>query len=139
QVVEVTASQDITELRASANRELVVSVGILAAATALALLLARAAGNRMVQSIERIGAASASLKTGDYRPSEVIPTGDELEALAGAFNQALQGLKERDQLKDAFGKYANRHVVDLVTQGKKIELGGETIPVTVFFADIRGF
>ena len=41
-----------------------------------------------------------------------------MESLAGAFNHALQGLKERDQLKDAFGKYANRHVVELVTQGK---------------------
>ncbi|HEY8212191.1 MAG TPA: adenylate/guanylate cyclase domain-containing protein [Myxococcaceae bacterium] len=139
QAVEVTISQDITALRASANRELLVSVGILLAATGVALLLSRATGNRMVQSIERIGAAAASLKTGEYRPAEVVRTGDELEALAGAFNQALHGLKERDQLKDAFGKYANRHVVELVTQGKKIELGGETIPVTVFFADIRGF
>jgi len=139
QVVEVVASQDITELRASANRELFVSIGVLGVAMGIALLLARAAGNRMVQSIERIGAAAGTLESGEYRPAEVVRTGDELEALAGAVNQALQGLKERDQLKDAFGKYANRHVVELVTQGKKIELGGETIPVTVFFADIRGF
>jgi adenylate cyclase len=139
QLVEVVASQDITELRASANRELFVSIGVLGVATGIALLLARAVGNRMVRSIERIGGAAASLRSGTYQPAEVVRTGDELEALAGAFNQALQGLKERDQLKDAFGKYANRHVVELVTQGKKIELGGETIPVTVFFADIRGF
>ncbi|HVE82006.1 MAG TPA: adenylate/guanylate cyclase domain-containing protein [Myxococcales bacterium] len=139
QVTEVTVSQDVTRMRARTNTQLAVGIGVLGAFMALAGLMALFISNRMVRGLERIGAAAASLKAGTYRTADDVRTGDELEALAQAFNQAIQGLKERDQLKDAFGKYANRHVVELVTQGKKIELGGETIPVTVFFADIRGF
>ena len=48
--------------------------------------------------------------------------------------------RERARLKQLFGRYVSDAVVDkLVASGKPPDLGGEALPVTVLFADIRNF
>ena len=65
-------------------------------------------------------------------------TGDELDELRSAFNLMVEGLRERDRIKETFGKYVTRQVADQILKGKAA-LGGETVPVTILFSDIRGF
>jgi adenylate cyclase len=67
-----------------------------------------------------------------------IRTGDELESLAEHFNAMVQGLKERDRLRETFGRYVTRQVADHLMKGN-LNLGGELVPVTVLFSDIRSF
>ena len=48
--------------------------------------------------------------------------------------------RERARLRQIFGRYVSDEVVDkLVASGKPPDLGGEALPVTVLFADIRDF
>jgi adenylate cyclase len=68
----------------------------------------------------------------------VIASGDELERLANDFNAMVQGLKERDQLRETFGRYVTRQVADHLMKGH-LNLGGELVPVTILFSDIRSF
>jgi len=138
QRVVVTALQDVTELRREIRMDLFRSLGMLGVALLLAVGLALWIGRGMVVAISRIGAAAAGLKTGQYLTVQSLKTGDELEQLASAFNQAVEGLRERDQLKETFGKYVTRHVAERILAGKAV-LGGEMVPVTVLFSDIRGF
>jgi len=138
QSVVVTALQDVTDLRREIRRDLIRSMLVLALALLVAVGLAHSIGRRMVSAISRISAAAAGLKTGQYLTVDGVKTGDELEQLAAAFNQAVAGLRERDQLKETFGKYVTRHVAERILSGKAV-LGGEMVPVTVLFSDIRGF
>src|SRR5207302_4380238 len=62
----------------------------------------------------------------------------ELADLAENFNAMVAGLKERDQLKDTFGRYVTRQIAEHLMSGK-VTLGGELVPVTVLFSDIRSF
>ena len=48
------------------------------------------------------------------------------------------GLKERERLKDAFGRFTNSKIAEKAAHGE-LNLGGETKVVTVFFSDIRSF
>jgi adenylate cyclase len=50
----------------------------------------------------------------------------------------VDGLKERDQLKTTMGKYMTASVIEHLMSGK-VQLGGETLPVTILFSDIRSF
>ena len=48
--------------------------------------------------------------------------------------------RERARMKRMFGSYVSDEVVDmLMVGGKKLDLGGETVNVTVLFSDIRNF
>jgi adenylate cyclase len=67
-----------------------------------------------------------------------IDTKDELARLGEDFNQMVQGLKERDRLRETFGRYVTRQVADHLMKGN-VNLGGELVPVTVLFSDIRSF
>ena len=68
-----------------------------------------------------------------------VTSGDELGQLAGSFNEMMQGLSEREALREAFGAYVDPDVAQRV-----LEQGGELIEgqereVTVMILDIWGF
>jgi adenylate cyclase len=50
----------------------------------------------------------------------------------------IKGLKEREMLRDAFGKYFTPEIRDEIIRGR-IPLDGELKEVTVMFADLRNF
>jgi class 3 adenylate cyclase len=53
-------------------------------------------------------------------------------------NEMSQGLRERDFIKDTFGKYVTQKIRDEILAGK-VSLDGELKEVTVLFADPRNF
>ena len=67
-----------------------------------------------------------------------VITNDEIGYAGDVINQMCGGLKERDLIKDAFGKYVAKEVRDEVLSGR-IPLDGEKKNVTVLFADLREF
>jgi adenylate cyclase len=58
--------------------------------------------------------------------------------LAGAFNQMVAGLREREWLRDMFGRFVSREVAEAIHTGQ-VRLEGENRVVSVLFCDIRGF
>jgi adenylate cyclase len=65
-------------------------------------------------------------------------TTDEFLDLGVGFNTMLLGLRERETVKDTFGRFVSRGVAEAVLEGR-IPLHGELREVTVLFQDIRGF
>jgi adenylate cyclase len=138
QVVELTASRDATELR-QRSRELLLHSAlllgpVLLAGLGIALFLARRIGH----GVRAISGAAAKIKKGEYVMVPEPAQKDELGLLALDFNAMVQGLIERDRLRETFGRYVTRQVADHLLAGK-VELGGELVPVTVLFSDIRSF
>jgi adenylate cyclase len=93
---------------------------------------------RLGNTVRKISDAADAVKDGKYVTFEPVHTDDELERLAEHFNQMVQGLKERDRLRETFGRYVTRQVADHLMKGN-VNLGGELVPVTVLFSDIRHF
>jgi adenylate cyclase len=138
QVVELTASRDATELRQRSRDLLLHSaallIPVLVAGLAIALVLAR----RIGLGVRAISGAAAKVKKGEYVMVPEPRQRDELGLLALDFNAMVQGLIERDRLRETFGRYVTRQVADHL-MANKVELGGVLVPVTVLFSDIRSF
>jgi adenylate cyclase len=63
---------------------------------------------------------------------------DEIGAVAEGFNRMLHGLREREMVKETFGKYVTPEIRDEILAGR-IRGEGEMKEVTILFADIRDF
>jgi adenylate cyclase len=136
--VEITASRDVTELRDRVRQALyrtLIGLGLgLLVVLGFALRFASKLGN----AVRVLSDAAAQIGQGKYVSVEPVRTGDELERLGERFNHMVQGLKERDRLRETFGRYVTRQVADHLMKGN-VNLGGELVPVTILFSDIRQF
>jgi adenylate cyclase len=82
--------------------------------------------------------AMARVERGDLDSRCPVVSNDELGAAAEGFNRMLDGLREREAIKDAFGRYVTREVRDEILAGR-VSVEGEQREVTVLFADLRDF
>jgi adenylate cyclase len=65
---------------------------------------------------------------------------DEIGQLTHSFNQMVGQLKEKERVKDTFGKYLDpRIVARLIEAQGDNATSSERRPATVFFSDIKGF
>ncbi|PJA14902.1 MAG: hypothetical protein COX65_04930 [Elusimicrobia bacterium CG_4_10_14_0_2_um_filter_56_8] len=64
---------------------------------------------------------------------------DEIANLKAGFNEMVDGLKEREELQDTFGKYLSIEIARELIKNKKVNLGGEDMEAAVMFCDIRNF
>ncbi|MGC1511111.1 HAMP domain-containing protein [Ketobacter sp. MCCC 1A13808] len=65
---------------------------------------------------------------------------DEFGLLGKHFDKMADELKERQTLRDLFGRYLSEDVArSVLSQDHKIDLGGEEVVVTVLFCDIKDY
>jgi adenylate cyclase len=134
----VVIALDVTDIRSAVRHNLLRALAVLAAATVISLLLGARLASTMSRALSRVNVALVKLQRHEYAHVDMIHTGDEIEDLAIGFNTMVDGLKERDKLRTTFGKYMTQTVIEHLMNGK-VQLGGETLTVTILFSDIRGF
>ena len=78
------------------------------------------------------------LDEGDLDASVAVYDGTELGMLQSGFNQTVAGLRERERLRDLFGRHVGRDVAAQAAQLSDVELGGEARTVSVLFVDLVG-
>ena len=88
--------------------------------------------------IKKLTEASRSIQEGRYDLDISSSSRDEIGILTDSFRNMAHGLAEREKIKDAFGKFVNRQIAELVINNE-VKLGGERKDVAVFFSDIRSF
>lgn len=88
--------------------------------------------------LKRLVGATQTIRGGKYDVHVETKSRDEVGELTVAFNEMADGLKEREHLKGAFGKFVNEEVAKMVMRGD-LALGGESKIATIFFSDIRSF
>ena len=92
----------------------------------------------IVGPVENILSAVTKIKEGDLQTNVKVVSNDELGILGDATNDMIQGLRERELLNDAFGRYITPEIRDEILSGR-IPLDGELKNVTVLFSDLRDF
>jgi class 3 adenylate cyclase len=104
------------------------------------LLLIRLVGGQMVRSIHTLSKAAEQVAEGHYGDPLPRKTADEIGQLTDNFNAMVRGLKERDFIRDTFGRYMDPEVArELIQHPEAGRLGGEKRDVAVLMSDIRGF
>src|SRR6202035_2623757 len=84
-----------------------------------------------------VRAALKRVEDGDLHGELVVFDGTELGELQRGFNSMVDGLRERERVRDLFGRHVGREVA-LAAERDKPELGGEERYVGVVFVDIIG-
>ncbi len=107
--------------------------------TAIVLLLAWLFSRQILRPVGALTRSVKAVERGDYDNAGLsIISNDEIGRLARVFNDMLVGIRERERVKDLFGRMVSPEVREKLLTGS-IELGGESARVTVLFSDIRGF
>jgi adenylate cyclase len=84
-----------------------------------------------------VRAALKHVEGGDLDCNVVVFDGTELGELQRGFNSMVAGLREREQVRDLFGRHVGREVAAAAEQ-QRPKLGGEERHVAVIFVDIIG-
>ncbi len=111
----------------------IVAIGI-AAAVGLSIFVA----NSVAAPLRDLQGAMQEVERGNLEARCPVVTNDELGAVAEGFNRMVGGLREREFLKETFGKYVSPEVRDEILAGR-IALEGQAREVTILFSDLRDF
>ncbi len=91
----------------------------------------------VVSPIASVQVALARVGDGDFDVEVRVDDGTELGLLQSGFNEMVLGLRERERIRDLFGRHVGQSVAKAATDGD-VELGGETRLVSVLMIDLIG-
>ena len=109
-----------------------------AVATTISLELTVLFSKSILRPIADLRRATRAVQEGRYEVSVPVTTGDELGELAASFNQMLEGLAERERIREAFGTYLDKSVAEFILSEGFSEDGVEQ-EVSVLVCDVRDF
>lgn len=114
--------------------------GILLAVITLIIggLLTAIFTRQITHPLTELANVAAQMTNGDLSIRVRTNSRDEIGRLGRAFNEMAIGLQEREWLRDTFGRFVSREVVDAIRTGQ-VRLQGEHRMVSVLFCDIREF
>lgn len=87
--------------------------------------------------VRTVRQAMAQVEKGDLTPSLMVYDGTELGELQRGFNSMVAGLRERERIRDLFGRHVGREVA-AAAESADLELGGEERFAATMFIDIIG-
>jgi class 3 adenylate cyclase len=110
----------------------------------LALLVAVAGGIVLVRWIaaplRELGAQARRIQEGDLDIAIVPRSRDEIGTLARTMADMVQGLRDRDFIRDVLGRYVSPELAEQCVRDKNaLRLGGELRTVSILMSDLRGF
>src|SRR5216117_60818 len=83
---------------------------------------------------------AARVQAGDLSVALPVRSRDEVGRLTRAFNEMIEGLRQRDFIRSTFGRYVSPEVAQaLLATPEAQRLGGEKREVTVLMSDLRGY
>jgi class 3 adenylate cyclase len=120
-------------------RNLILVVALLTAGgLAVSVRLAGFVAGSVAEPLREVQAAMARVERGALDAHCTVVSNDELGAVAEGFNRMVEGLRERESIRETFGKYVSPEVRDEILAGRA-SLAGGLREVTILFADLRDF
>jgi adenylate cyclase len=111
----------------------VVAVGVTAS-----IGLATFVAGSVARPLAEVEHAMAEVGRGNLDHRCTVVANDEIGGVADGFNRMVQGLRERDRIKETFGKYVTPEIRDEILAGR-VALQGQALEATILFADLRDF
>ena len=134
-LTQETASQ----AKAEETRATTLNWIVTAIATALGLLFATFVTRSLVDPVKRLLGGTRAVEAGDLEVEIEVKTRDELATLAHSFNHMVDGLREKEHIRETFGQYVDPRIVQRVLEKRLSADRGERQTMSVFFSDLEGF
>ncbi len=122
------------------RRTLQANLAVTGVMVLLAILASLWMARQFVRPIRTVAQAMEAVRRGNLQMSLELRRGDEIGVLARSFNFMVQGLRERERIRNTFARYVSDQVAEkILSEGGDFDFAGELRQVTVMFLDIRGF
>jgi adenylate cyclase len=115
-----------------------VQIALAVASLVVSVRLANYVAASVAQPLRDLLASMRQVQQGKFDVLCPVVSNDELGEASEGFNQMVAGLREREEIRETFGKYVSPEVRDEILSGRATLEGG-TRDVTILFADLRGF
>jgi len=94
----------------------------------------------LVFAIQKMALKAVQVARGDYGEPLSVTSADEIGRLTASFNDMMAGLKERDFIRNTFGRYMDEELArEILSRPEGVRLGGEKREVVILFSDLRNF
>jgi adenylate cyclase len=118
-------------------RSAITALGLGGVALATGLLVTWQAARSVSAPVVAVRGALRRVEAGDYDEEVPVFDGSELGLLQAGFNRMEAGLREREHMRDVFGRQVGEEVARSALE-RGIELGGEELDVAALFVDLVG-
>ena len=115
-----------------------VNWGITIGASVLGLLFAALITRNLVRPVKRLLSGTREVEGGNLNVHIHITSTDEIAVLTKSFNHMVSELKQKEVIKETFGKYVDPRIVKGILEDQRFSQGGERRLMTVFFSDLEG-
>jgi len=133
-VVQGSYDEALAPLRTLQRRIAVIGV----VALVIALLVGVGLAGSITGPVRTLVAGMREVLRGNLHHRTKVDREDEIGFLARSFNEMIDGLQEREHIKNTFGRFVSRAVAEAVLNGR-VPLEGQRREVSILFQDIRGF
>lgn len=139
-VAALSVDVDADWQQAVIDRRLRQLITRLIAAFTLAIVLGTVASRLVARPLNVLADAARAVALGDLDQRVRIRSTDEIGLLADAFNGMVAGLRDRNRIQEAFGRYVSPEVGRmLLSDPEAMRPGGKIATVTILMSDLRGF
>jgi class 3 adenylate cyclase len=130
--IVVLSGTDVTTARVAATMLVLALVALCSGLLAMKLL-----ARSLAEPLKSVREALARVERGDLAADVPVYDGSEVGVLQAGFNSMVGGLRERERLRDLFGRHVGEHVARAALE-RGPELGGEQREAAVVFVDVVG-
>ena len=132
-IVTAPAGLSDTQRAALAGPLLIVGAVGLVAGLVLTLLASRS----MTEPLDALRVSQRRVEAGELDVEVPVDDGGEIGLLQAGFNRMVAGLRERQHIRDLFGRHVGLEVARQALS-QQARLGGELKPASVLFVDLIG-
>jgi len=133
----IVAISTLTEHDFTANELAVTVLSLAATALVCGLVVYRLTTRAFSDPVLSVRDAMAAVERGDLDAHVPVYDGSEVGLLQAGFNKMADGLRERERIRDLFGRQVGEDVAGAALE-QEVELGGETRTVAILFCDVVG-
>jgi adenylate cyclase len=130
-ILALASGETLDRARLTALAIFLATVGIVAGGVVV-LISARS----IADPLESLRGATRRVGQGDLDIDVTVDDAGEVGFLQAGFNQMVRGLRERERLREIFGRHVGVDVARLALE--TTELGGEARQIGVLFVDVTG-
>jgi adenylate cyclase len=109
------------------------AIGVLVGLTTMSI-----AARSLAEPLRGLRTALGRVEAGELDVSVQVDDAGEVGVLQAGFNRMAHGLRERERLRDLFGRHVGEDVARHALEREDVELGGETRDAAVLFVDVIG-
>jgi class 3 adenylate cyclase len=134
-LVKTNAAKTVQKQR----QAMLIAAILTALAAALGLVFAALVSSGMARPVRRLLEGARAVEAGRLDETLDVTSQDEIGHLTTAFNRMVEQLRQKERMRETFGKYVDPRIVEGLIDRPMLAVDGQRRVMTVLFCDVKGF